>query len=114
VHEVSLVESVLELIEDSARREGFSKVKKVVLEIGQLANVEPEAMMFCFDIVTRGSIAEGAQLEMQPTPGLAWCTACHNSVEIASRDMHCPRCGGYALQVTGGTEMRVKAVVVED
>ncbi|WP_018610609.1 hydrogenase maturation nickel metallochaperone HypA [Uliginosibacterium gangwonense] len=113
MHEVSLVESVLELIEDSARSNGVTRVKKVVLEIGQLANVEPEAMSFCFEAVTRGSIAEGAILEMLASPGLAWCMSCQRSVEIPSRNASCPECGGYTLQVTGGAEMRVKSIEVE-
>lgn len=113
MHEISLVESVLELIEESARREGFKHVKTVVLEIGQLAAVEPEALEFCFDVVMRGSIAEGARLEVIEKPGLARCRTCDKDVEIANREAQCPTCGGYALQITGGTEMRVKALDVE-
>jgi hydrogenase nickel incorporation protein HypA/HybF len=113
VHEVSLVESVLDLIQDSARVNGFVRVKKVVLQIGQLANVEPDAMSFCFDSVTRGSIAEGACLELLDSPGVAWCMTCQCSVGIASRTSGCPACGGHTLQVTGGSEMRVKSLEVE-
>ena len=68
MHEMSLAEGVLQLIEDSARQEEFSKVTTVWLEIGQLAGVEVEAMRFCFDAVTRGSLAEGANLEIIRLP----------------------------------------------
>jgi hydrogenase nickel insertion protein HypA len=61
---MSLAEGVLQLIEDAARQQAFAKVQTVWLEIGQLSGVEPEAMAFCFDAVTRGSIAQGARLEI--------------------------------------------------
>jgi len=67
MHEMSLAEGVLQVIEDAAQRDRFSKVTAVWLEIGQLAGVEPQAMAFCFDAVTRGSVAEGARLEIVGT-----------------------------------------------
>lgn len=113
MHEMSLAEGVLQLIEDAARREAFSRVKTVWLEIGQLSGVEPEAMAFCFDAVVRGSVADGARLEIVDVPGEAWCMQCSQPVTVAERYAACPRCGGYQLQVTGGSEMRVKELEVE-
>lgn len=113
MHEMSLAEGVLQLIEDSARRDHFAKVSVVWLEIGQLSGVEPEAMVFCFDAVTRGSVAAGARLEIIALPGTGWCMACAKTVPMTEVFGDCPQCGGYQLQVTGGTEMRVKELEVE-
>jgi hydrogenase nickel incorporation protein HypA/HybF len=113
MHEMSLAEGVLQLIEDAARRERFARVKSVSLEIGRLAGVEPDAMRFCFDVVTRGSVAEGCRLDIVDTPGTAWCMRCEQPVEVAQRYDDCPTCGGHQLHVTGGTEMRVKELEVE-
>ena len=82
------------------------------LEIGQLAGVEAEAMKFCFDAVTRGSLAEGAKLEIIATPGTAWCMNCSSTVVCCERFGACPSCGSYQMQVTGGDEMRVKELEV--
>jgi len=112
MHEVSLAEGVLQLIEDAARQQHFSKVTTVWLEIGQLAGVEGEALRFCFDAVTRGSVAEGAQLEIVATPGSGWCAQCSACVALSESLGACPRCGGYRVRVTGGTEMRVKELEV--
>ena len=112
MHEMSLAEGVLQLIEDSARQEEFSKVTTVWLEIGQLAGVEVEAMRFCFDAVTRGSLAEGANLEIIAIPGTAWCMNCSATVTCNEVYGACPQCGTYQIQVTGGTEMRVKELEV--
>ncbi|MGI9133361.1 MAG: hydrogenase maturation nickel metallochaperone HypA, partial [Rhodoferax sp.] len=54
---MSLAEGVLQLVEETARRERAVRVQRVVIEIGQLSSVEPQALQFCFDAVTRGTIA---------------------------------------------------------
>lgn len=113
MHEMSLCQGVVDVIEASARREGFVKVRAVWLEIGRLAAVEPEAMRFCFDVVTRGSCAEGAELHIIATPGQGWCLMCSESVVIDEPLGACPRCGSHQVQVTGGTDMRVKELEVD-
>lgn len=113
MHEMSLAEGVLQLIEDAARKDKFSKVTTVWLEIGQLSGVEPEAMAFCFDAVTRDSLAQGARLEIIALAGAGWCMACAQTVAMTEVFGECPQCGGYQLQVTGGTEMRVKELEVD-
>lgn len=113
MHEMSLAEGVLQLIEDSAKTQDFSRVKTVWLEIGQLAGVEVEAMKFCFDAVVNDSIAEGAELVIIELPGQAWCMQCSDTVLVHALFDECPRCGGHQLQVTGGNEMRVKELDVE-
>ncbi|MDP1679997.1 MAG: hydrogenase maturation nickel metallochaperone HypA, partial [Candidatus Nitrotoga sp.] len=69
MHEMSLAESVLQIIEDAARKQGYTRVKTVWLEIGQLACVEQESLRFCFDVVMRDSIAHEARLEITETAG---------------------------------------------
>jgi len=70
---MSLVENVLQIIEDAAHKQGFTRAKTVWLEIGQLACVEQETLRFGFDVVTRGSIAEQARLEIVETAGQGRC-----------------------------------------
>jgi len=113
MHEMALCESVLGILEKHAQAQGFSRVKTVWLEIGALAGVEVEAMRFCFEAVTRHSLAENAELKIIETPGQAWCLECACQVEIHQRFDACPRCGGCQLQVTGGEEMRVRELEVE-
>jgi hydrogenase nickel incorporation protein HypA/HybF len=113
MHEMSLMESVVEILREEGRKQGFSRVKKVWLEIGALSGVEPDAMEFCFDVVTRSTLAEGAQLEILRTPGVGWCLDCEKTVPLTERFGACPDCGGYKVQMTGGDEMRVKELEVE-
>ena len=110
MHEMSIAESVLGIVADTARSAQLAKVSAVRLEIGALAAVEPRALRFCFDSVTRGSLAEGAALEIDEVPGTAWCYDCSQAVTIAARSDECPRCRGARLEVLGGTGMRVKDI----
>ncbi len=113
MHEMSLATEALHLIEDAARTQGFQHVRAIWLEIGQLAAVEKEALRFCFDAVTRDSIAEGARIEMIDIPGQGWCAQCADTVPVIALFDLCPRCGGHQIEITGGNEMRVKELEVE-
>ena len=113
MHEMSLCEGVLQVLQTEAKTQGFSKVIAVWLEIGDLSSVEPEAMLFSFDVVTRNSLADGAKLKIINVPGHAWCMHCAKSVNVKQRFDECPDCGGYQLQVTGGDEMKIKELEVD-
>jgi hydrogenase nickel incorporation protein HypA/HybF len=107
MHEMSLAESVREIVEDTARANGGGQVTHVRLEIGALAQVELAAMRFAFEVVQRGSLADTAALDIVEVEGTAWCMQCSEPVRIARRGDACPLCGGHQLQVTGGDQMRV-------
>ena len=83
MHEVALAEGVLRIVMDAARAGAAVRVHTVWLELGALAHVEPDALAFCFDAVTRGSIAEGATLDIARTAGTAWCMPCSAQVPLA-------------------------------
>jgi len=113
MHEMSLAEGVLGVIEDTlaAQPAGAREVvRSVRLEIGRLAAVELEALRFSFDVVKQGTVADGATLEVIEVPGAAWCMQCCTTVAIAQRGDPCPDCGSYQLQVTAGDELRVKDI----
>lgn len=110
MHEVALAEGVLRIVADAAAKHAAARVHTVWVELGALAHVEPDALRFCFDAVTRGSVADGAALEIATTPGRAWCLPCGGEVPLAQLGDACPRCGGYQLSVIAGEEMRVKEI----
>jgi hydrogenase nickel incorporation protein HypA/HybF len=113
MHEMSLTEGVLQILQDNAKSKGFERVKTVWLEIGDLSGVETDAMRFCFDVVVQGTLADGAKLEIVSVPGQAWCMPCGKSVRVSERFDPCPECGSFQLQITGGDQMQVKELEVE-
>ena len=113
MHEMSICEGILQVLETEAGKQGFSKVKTVWLEIGDLSSIELEALKFGFDVVMRNSLADDARLEIINIPGRAWCMQCAGEVAIKRRFDECPECGSYQLQATSGDEMRIKELEVE-
>ena len=112
MHEMSLVEGIRTVVEDHARRDHFSRVTLVRLEIGRFASVEKEALSFAWDVVMRGSVADGSALQMIDLPGQALCLDCDQRVAISDRFNPCPLCGGLRLIPQGGDEMRIKNMEV--
>ena len=112
MHEMALCESILELIGEQARVQGFTRVSTVWLEVGRLAAVELAALRFGFEVLARGTLVEGAALEITQVPGRARCRSCGESHAIAARGDPCPRCGSYELQLIDGTQMRVRELEV--
>lgn len=113
MHEMSLCEGILQVLQDHAKSKEFERVKTVWLEIGGLSAVEPEAMRFCFDVVMSNTLADQARLEIIEVPGEAFCIQCSKVVQVKQRFDLCPECGSVQLQITGGEEMRIKELEVE-
>ena len=113
MHEMSLAEGVIGIAEDAARREQARVVTKVVLEIGRLSAVDPQALAFCLEVVSRGTLAEGAAFSIVDVPGGGWCMQCGCEVPMATAYDDCPRCGSAGVQLVRGTEMRVRELEVE-
>ena len=107
MHEMSLCENIRDILEDQAQTDGFTRVNRVWLEVGPLSCVEPEALRFGFDVVMRGSVADGASLDIATPRASARCPACHGIVEVKQRYEACPGCGAPGLQLTGGDELRI-------
>jgi hydrogenase nickel incorporation protein HypA/HybF len=112
MHEVSLIENVIALVEEERRKQSFAKVNRIRLTVGILECVEPEALRFCFDAVARGTIAEGARLEIETIPGEGWCADCQNAVKLEERFGACPDCGGYNVRMTSGGALRLAEMEV--
>ncbi len=113
MHELSIAQGIVDLVEGEARVQHFGKVKKIHLVVGALASVEPEALLFGFDSVARGTVAEGAVLELERPPGTGQCMSCGGEVRLSARGEPCPGCGSYQLLVTSGEELRVADLEVE-
>lgn len=113
MHEMSLCQSLVEIVQDQQAQSGFQRVLVVRLVIGALSHVAPDAIEFGFAAVARGTVVEGARLEIERPPGQAHCLACGVAVTVSRRDDPCPQCGGFQLVVTGGDDLRLKELEVE-
>jgi hydrogenase nickel incorporation protein HypA/HybF len=113
MHELALTESIVEILVEEACKQGFGRVRVVRLEVGAMAHVAPEALRFCFDAVSRGTVAEGATLDIVHIGGEGRCLDCGKTVALDERFGPCPGCGGRHVQMTSGDELRIQELEVD-
>lgn len=76
MHEMSLMESIVEIACETAVKNNAAKVTVIKIDVGILSHVNPEALLFCYDAIRRGSIAEEAELVINRVAGEGWCLDC--------------------------------------
>lgn len=113
MHELSITENLVRILQEQGTSQNFSKVLKVHLEIGALSTIEPDSIVFCFDIIAKETIAEGAVIEISRVPAVAKCRICHAQCEITAYGESCNSCGSIDLEVLSGKDMIVKNVEVD-
>ena len=114
MHELSLAEEIVRMVESSASREHFSRVATLKLEAGALAGVEVASLRFALEAMVSGTCLEGASIVIDEPAGRAWCNTCTAEVTITSRADPCPVCDGFPLKVLHGDALRVVDLVVVD
>ncbi len=115
MHEYSIVQSLMEIIEDNAKRHGASKVEKVVVKIGILSGVEPHLLKIAFDTFKERSICEDAELELVIQPIVALCKKCghKNLFEKNSLFFECQMCKEGELEIVEGEDMYLLSLQME-
>lgn len=109
MHELSITQEVVDQI---VGRLGDVRVRRVRLEVGRLSGIVPDAMAFCFEIVTAGTGLEGAVLEFDSPDGSARCRTCGVSFSTTEVMPLCA-CGSADVEVTGGAGLRIREVEVD-
>ena len=109
MHEMSITRNIVSIVSEHARDR---RVVRVRLEIGELSAVIPEAVEFCFDVVAKGTLLEGAKLEIVQVPGLAQCRSCGAEVALETVFGACS-CGSRDLERMQGEELNIKEMELE-
>ena len=108
MHELAITESVVSAVSERIRE---GRVTSVVLEIGRLSGVVPDALRLCFDVCAAGTVADGAALEILEVPGRARCLVCERELEVEDFFAVCS-CGSPDLEYVGGRDLRLVEVEV--
>jgi len=111
MHEVGIMESAIDAVLRQARTHEARQVHRIVLRIGALAGVEPDSLRFAFDVVTSGTPAAGATLEIESVPARAFCAACAEEFGVDAGFIYvCPRCGRLSGEVRQGRELELSRI----
>ncbi len=108
MHEASIALSILDIINEKCRAEGYSAVESVRLRIGRAAGIMPEALVFTFDIAKEDTPARGANLTIDLIPLGGSCKECGREFEVEDAYvLNCPLCGTSSFKIDKGYEMEI-------
>ncbi len=110
MHELGITQNIVAIVAEHVQG---SKVKRVLLEIGKLSAIMPDAISFCFDVVSQGTVLEGAKLEIKEIPGLARCRECGEEFPLDVPFGKC-KCGSVQLDLIAGEELKIKEIEIEE
>lgn len=114
MHEITLCQRALELIEQQAAKHGAKRVTGVWLKIGAFSCVETSSLAFCFDLVCRGSVAEGCKLHLEEQEAECWCETCQQYVTLLTqRVRRCPQCHGDMLQIVADDGLQIRRIEID-
>ena len=112
MHELSIMESALNLALDQAREHGAVRIHALRLRIGALSGVVPEALEFAFEALTAGTPAEGAKLIIDQVPARFWCPTCVSEFQAEDLFAECPVCKRPSGDLRAGREMELASMEI--
>jgi hydrogenase nickel incorporation protein HypA/HybF len=113
MHELSIMESALNLALEQARLNGAVRVHALRLRIGALSGVVPDALQFAFEALTPGTAAEGAELIIDNVPARFWCQACQCEFQADDMFAECPTCSAPSGDLRAGREMELASMEID-
>jgi len=115
MHELPVTESILKIVLRHAPPDSVNRIVRIFLEIGELSELEDEWIQHYFDYLSKGTVAENAQLVIQRTPIVFQCDTCANAFEIkkeALKNIQCPKCGNTQCKLVSGKAYLIKNMEV--
>jgi hydrogenase nickel incorporation protein HypA/HybF len=115
MHELSIVSSIVDSVNETLASYPGARVKEVRLRVGALASVIEDSLQFCYGIATEGTPLEGSVLVVRILPLRMHCDKCAQDVEIASlQSFRCPRCEEPVMDMLQGRELEIDSIEIDE
>jgi hydrogenase nickel incorporation protein HypA/HybF len=111
VHELSVSSAIVRTVE---RHAAGRRVTVVNVRVGRMRQVVPATLAYYFDFVARGTVCEGARIELEVVEARLCCRACEHVWTIELREFRCPACSGAEVEVASGDELEVESIELEE
>lgn len=112
MHELSITKTMLDLVVEQAQENGAKKVEGIHLVIGEMSGVVDDCVQFYFDFLSKGTIAEGAQLSFRKVTPKAQCRGCGKEFTLNGLDWICPHCQTTRIDIVEGKELYLESIEV--
>ncbi|MBM4463650.1 MAG: hydrogenase maturation nickel metallochaperone HypA [Chloroflexi bacterium] len=113
MHELGITQDMLDLVLEEAKKAGAKRVARINLTLGETCGITGESVEFYFQMLSKGTIAQGATLTFEIIPTLARCRNCRASFALKEPTKLCPHCGSTDLEAVSGSELSVKSIDVD-
>lgn len=113
MHELSVTEGILKIVEDEAVKHNVERISKIKIKMGVLSDLLPDCINYYFKIVSKNTVAEGAVIEIEKLPLKVRCNGCDSISNIEIRHFRCPACGSQDLKIIGGNEFYIDSMEAE-
>ncbi|GJQ34722.1 MAG: putative hydrogenase nickel incorporation protein HypA [Anaerolineaceae bacterium] len=110
MHELSVTQSVLDIALANA---GARKIKQVNLVIGQFSSIVDDSVQFYWDMITKGTPAQGSLLHFERIAGEMTCRRCGHVFHPTDETFDCPSCSSPLVKISKGEEFQVESIDVE-
>ena len=114
MHELSIAQSLLDIVLEEAQRHHVAKVVRVGVRVGAFTNLVADSLVFCFDLIKEGTVAAEAELKLTSVPMAGYCQACGAELDMTEPVFACPHCGSTEVRLTQGQELYVDFIETDD
>lgn len=113
MHEMGLVAGILDSVIPAAKDAGAERITKVSLSVGEMTEVIEDVMVFAFEALTEGTLAEGAELDLRIIKPHSVCLECGTEFDHDRLHVKCPECGSTFTELVQGKELQVDSIEVD-
>ena len=113
MHELGIAQGIIDRMERTAREQNAAVIR-VGVRIGELACVDPDALQFGFEVLTKDTRFEGVTLEIEWRKRRQRCCLCAHEFDSDAIFTACSACGSPHTVTIGGDELDIAYIEVED
>lgn len=113
MHELSVTESILEIVLASAHANDAIEVTDISLTIGALSSIIDDSVQFYWDHISKDTIAENARLHFNRVVATLKCRDCGTEYELNQELMPCPNCSSINLEIISGEEFQINHIEIK-
>ena len=114
MHELAIAQAILDRAKAASERNGGGRVTRIGLRIGEISGVEPDALSFGIEALSKDTAFEGLALEIERPRRKLRCSACAAEFEPDGFAVACPTCQGQSGECIAGGELDVTFIELED
>ncbi|BBO76311.1 hydrogenase nickel incorporation protein HypA [Desulfosarcina widdelii] len=115
MHEMGIAMEIVDIAKASIPQDmQGAKVQRVNLQVGKLSAIVSESLRFCFDLVTKDTPLEGAELSIEELPVVARCKDCNTQWTVTEAVFTCKKCQSGNIDILSGRELDITSIEIED